>query len=425
MRTLVWLLVVGLVALLGIALSQLGALDPLKNGALTVASPLERGLRTAASPAADFLDNVTDRQDLEDENRLLRQQIEELTAEIAHLKEAEFTAADLAELAEVEESRPDDQFLAARVIARDPSNLKERLAIDRGSSDGVSEGMVVMSEGGSLVGVVSKALNDFAWVTLITDPNNNVNAMVLESRAQGVVSGSLHDGLSMELIPQDAEVEPGNTVATSGLGGNFPQALLIGQVAAVRGEQQDVFKKAEVEPAAGLSEPVRYLLFVPLILFVALAQVATAPYFPLLGVTANPLLVLLMCWAVVRGPRETMVLIPLAGTFKDLITTDPVGVSVLALLPIVPLAAIRERQPTESEFLATLAVVAVASLSYHLLYMMILTAVGDGPPWLQSPMRVLLPAALFNALITPIFYLSVRWATTLSEMVRPSIRVLG
>jgi rod shape-determining protein MreC len=253
MRTLVWLLVVGFVALLGIALSQVGALDSLRNGALTVASPLARGLRAVASPAADFLDNVAQRQDLEEENRLLRQQIEELTAEIAQLKETESSAADLAALAEVEASRPDDQFLLAKVIARDPSNLKERLAIDCGSSDGVREGMVVMSEGASLVGVVSKVMDDFAWVTLITDPNSDVNAMVLESRAQGVVSGSLHDGLSMDLIPQDAEVEPGNTVATSGLGGNFPQALLIGQVAAVRGEEQDLFKAAEVKPAASLS----------------------------------------------------------------------------------------------------------------------------------------------------------------------------
>lgn len=169
----------------------------------------------------------------------------------------------------------------------------------------------------------------------------------------------------------------------------------------------------------------RYLLLVPLVLFVALGQVATVSYFPLLGVTANPLLVLLACWAMVRGPRETMVLIPLAGIFKDLITTDPVGVSMLALLPIVALATIRERWPTESEFVPTLAVVAVASLSYDLLYMMVLTAVGDGPPWLQSPTRVLLPAALFNALLTPMFYLPVRWASTLSEMVRPSIRVPG
>ncbi|MGQ9573316.1 MAG: rod shape-determining protein MreC [Dehalococcoidia bacterium] len=253
MRTLIWALAVGLFALLLIGLSQQGALDPLKNAALTVASPLERGLRTVASPAADFLDSVKDRQDLKDENRLLREQIEELTAEIARLKETEFTAADLASLADVQNSRPDDQFLVARVIAREPSNLKQRLAIDRGSDDGVAEGMVVMSEGGSLVGVVSKVLGDFAWVTLITDPNSNVNAMVLESRAQGMVSGSLQGGLSMELIPQSAEIEPGNIVATSGLGGNFPQALLIGQVAAVQGAAQDMFKKAEVEPAASLS----------------------------------------------------------------------------------------------------------------------------------------------------------------------------
>jgi rod shape-determining protein MreD len=170
---------------------------------------------------------------------------------------------------------------------------------------------------------------------------------------------------------------------------------------------------------------VRYFLFVPLVLFVAVAQVATASYFPLLGVTANPLLVLLTCWAMVRGPRETMVLIPLAGIFKDLMTSDPVGVSVLALLPIVALATVRERRPMESEFLPTLAVVVVASLCYDLVYMIVLTAVGDGPPWLQTPIRVVLPAALFNALLTPILYLPVRWATTLSEMVRPSIGVPG
>jgi rod shape-determining protein MreD len=170
---------------------------------------------------------------------------------------------------------------------------------------------------------------------------------------------------------------------------------------------------------------VRYLLFVPLVLFVAVAQVATTSYFPLLGVTANPLLVLLACWAMVRGPRETMVLIPIAGIFKDLMTTDPVGVSVLALLPIVALAAIRERRPMESEFLPTLAVVVLASLCYDLVYMVVLTAVGDGPPWLQTPIRVVLPAALFNALLTPILYLPVRWATALSEMVRPSVGVLG
>ncbi len=169
----------------------------------------------------------------------------------------------------------------------------------------------------------------------------------------------------------------------------------------------------------------RYLLFVPVVLFVAIAQVAVAPHFPLLGTTANLVLVLLACWAVIRGPQEVMILIPVAGLFKDLITTDPAGASVLALMPIVLLAAIRERRPTESEFLPTVAVVAAASIAYSLLYLMTLTAVGDGFSWPQALVRVLLPAMLLNALLTPIFYLPVRWATTVTAPVGPIVRVPG
>jgi rod shape-determining protein MreC len=253
MRTIVWVLATAFLALLTVALSQKGALDPLRNLVLTVVSPLERGVGNAAEPVADVLDRIADRQDLEEDNRQLRQQIEELRAEIADLHEKQALSEGLQALLEVQEGRPNDQFLAARVIAKDPSNLKERIAIDRGRDDGVAEGMVVMSAGSSLVGVVSGALDDFAWVTLITDPNSSVNAMVMESRTQGVVSGTLHSGLKMELLPQETEVQPGSTVATSGLGGNFPDALLIGEVVSVQGSPQDIFQKAEVEPAADLS----------------------------------------------------------------------------------------------------------------------------------------------------------------------------
>jgi len=253
MRTIVWVLAAAFLALITIALSQRGALDPLRNLVLTVVSPLERGVGNAAEPVADLLDRIAERQDLEEENSQLRQQIEQLRAEIADLREQQALSEGLQALLEVQEGRPTDQFLAARVIAKDPSNLKERIAIDRGSDDGVAEGMVVMSAGSSLVGVVSAALDDFAWVTLITDPNSSVNAMVMESRTQGVVSGTLHNGLKMELLPQEEEVQPGSTVATSGLGGNFPDALLIGEVVSVQGSPQDIFQKAEVKSAADLT----------------------------------------------------------------------------------------------------------------------------------------------------------------------------
>ena len=168
----------------------------------------------------------------------------------------------------------------------------------------------------------------------------------------------------------------------------------------------------------------RYLILGPLAMTVALLQVAAAPYFPLMGATANPLLVLLMCWAMVRGPREAMVLIPLTAVFKDLITNDPVGVTVLALLPIVPLAAVRERHLTQSEFVPIVVVVVMASISYHLVYMVVLTSLGEDIPWVQSPLRVLLPAALLDTVLTPLFYLPLRWVTTITES-RARLRIAG
>jgi len=168
----------------------------------------------------------------------------------------------------------------------------------------------------------------------------------------------------------------------------------------------------------------RYLFLGPLAMTVVLFQVAAAPYFPLMGATANPLLALLMCWAMVRGPREAMVLIPLTAVFKDLITNDPVGVSVLAMLPIVPLAAVRERHPTQSEFVPTVVVVAVASLCYHLVYMVVLASLGEDVAWLQSPVEVLLPAALLDAVLTPLFYLPLLLVTTVTES-QARLRVAG
>jgi cell shape-determining protein MreC len=132
MRTIVWLLAAALLALVTILLSQKGALDPLRNVALTVVSPLERGVRNAAEPVADLLGRLGERKDVEEENRQLRQQIEELRAQIASLREQQSLSQELQDLLNVEESRPGDEFLVARVIAKDPSNLKERLAIDRG-----------------------------------------------------------------------------------------------------------------------------------------------------------------------------------------------------------------------------------------------------------------------------------------------------
>jgi rod shape-determining protein MreC len=259
MRLLWWTLAIVSVSLLSIALSESRTLDPVQNLSLTVAAPLENGLRKLADPIADFFEGLFNRGDLKRENERLRQELERLQSQAAAVEDTQRRAQELEEALEVKESRPDDEFLAADVIAQDPSGVKRALAINRGSKDGLDEGMVVLSKSGSLVGTVSRVYEDFAWLRLITDPNSAVNVAVLTrgdeegSEARGVATGDLSGRLSLEMVPAEAGITEGDLVTTSGLGGNYPRALLLGSVRSVEDKPQALFRKATVEPAADLS----------------------------------------------------------------------------------------------------------------------------------------------------------------------------
>lgn len=252
-RTWLWLGAVVAAGLVLMGASRLAVLEPVENLVLSVASPVQDALRDASRPLADFLTNLTDVDELTDENQRLQEEIDRLTSEVSRLRGSEIRLQQLHQLLQVKEAHPEEEYLVANVFAQDPSNLKEVIAIDRGKADGVREGMVVVTEGRSLVGRVTKALGDYAWVTLITDPNSAVSAMIQESRAQGVVAGSHSRRLTMEFMRQDARVNEGDVVLTSGLGGTFPPDIVIGRVTEIERQAQELFQSVRVEPLAGLS----------------------------------------------------------------------------------------------------------------------------------------------------------------------------
>jgi rod shape-determining protein MreC len=151
-------------------------------------------------------------------------------------------------LLDLARSQPEYQYLGARVIGLDPSPFLHYVIIDKGSDHGLRRGMpVVTSEG--LVGRVAAVLSGAARVQLITDPASSVNVRLQPSEVDATLRGSLTGDLGLELIPQDVEVLPGNLILTSGLGGNYPPNILIGQVSSVRQRATDLFQSASVQPA--------------------------------------------------------------------------------------------------------------------------------------------------------------------------------
>jgi rod shape-determining protein MreC len=105
---------------------------------------------------------------------------------------------------------------------------------------------VVTAQG--LIGRIDAVIADAARVQLITDPASAVNVRLQNSNIQAVMNGSVTGDLSLDLIPQDVNLEEGSVVLTSGLGGGYPPDLIIGQVINVRKREADLFQQAFVQP---------------------------------------------------------------------------------------------------------------------------------------------------------------------------------
>ena len=252
-RTRTWFSFVVIASLLFMAASRFGIFDPLENATLTISAPLESGLRGATTPLADFVNNLTDTHRLSGENQRLREENETLKSEVASLRANEAELNDLRAFLNVRGDRQGESFVEANVFAQEPSNQRRRIAIDRGTKDGVREGMIVLTRQGSLVGSVTKALDDVAWVTLVSDQSSAVSAAVQRSGGQGVVAGSLDGSLTMEFVAGTADVKEGDLVVTSGVGGHHPPGELIGQVTKVERAAQELFQSVRVQPLADLS----------------------------------------------------------------------------------------------------------------------------------------------------------------------------
>lgn len=253
-RTLAWTGFLAIAAFVLMTASRFTILDPVQNLTLSITSPVQRAMRDATNPIANWVNDLTNASGLSSENQKLRAENERLTNDLARAREDLTAQGNARDVNQIKQQFPADTFLAATVVSRDSSNTRRLVAINRGSADGVKDGMVVVTEGRSLVGTVSKTFGNYSWVVLITDPRSAVSAMVQESRAEGVLAGDYGGSLNMEFVGQGAIVNDGDFVITSGVGGGYPPGIVIGRVSQVTKQQQELFQSVHVDHLASLDQ---------------------------------------------------------------------------------------------------------------------------------------------------------------------------
>lgn len=195
----------------------------------------------------DFFTSPRDMASLRQRNAELEAEVAELQSTIIQLQQQVGETQILAALVDFSRTNPENTYSAASVIGRDPSPFLHYVIINRGSNDGLRRGMPVVTHQG-LVGRIDAVIADAARVQLITDPGSSVNVRLQNAQTEASLVGSVTGDVTLELIPQDVLVQPGDLVLTSGLGGGYPPDLIIGQVVNVRSRDFDLFQQATVQP---------------------------------------------------------------------------------------------------------------------------------------------------------------------------------
>jgi rod shape-determining protein MreC len=179
------------------------------------------------------------------ENEKLKKRVAELNTRLSLLEEWTAEHERLQKLLGFEQQWP-YELITVRVVARESSALFRTVVISAGKSDGVRRYMPVV-DGSGLVGKVVQVLPHLSLVQLIRDPGNRTSVLLRCSRVVGILESRNGSDLFLRYRSYE-QVEPGDTVVTSGLGGIYPEGLLVGQVIRTVDTKDPLFAKAVIEP---------------------------------------------------------------------------------------------------------------------------------------------------------------------------------
>ncbi len=138
------------------------------------------------------------------------------------------------------------------MIGEDGSPWFKTILIDRGTADGLREGMPVVASDG-VVGQLVKVTAGSSRVLLLTDHASGIAGIVERSRARGVVKGKGGGRCSLDFTLHEEDVKVGDTIIASGIGGVFPKGLPIGEVTMVKKGEYGIFQTVELRPRVNIS----------------------------------------------------------------------------------------------------------------------------------------------------------------------------
>lgn len=222
-------------------------IDPLGVVFLELVTPVARVSEYAANRTGEAWEAYAGLMGVRQELSWVRERVRELEREVDGQRRIEDENRRLRAVLELRDELG-GMPIAARITGVGASQLFHTATINRGTGDGVAEGMAVLAPRG-VVGRVVSASPNAARVLLLEDPSSGVGAVVQRTRTRGIVEGVGADRLALKFVTPDEELRLGDEIVTSGLDGIFPRGMPLGHVTRIRSDDAGLFQSAELVPA--------------------------------------------------------------------------------------------------------------------------------------------------------------------------------
>jgi rod shape-determining protein MreC len=224
-------------------------------------SPIETVVNNAADTAGSYWSAITQIDRLRTQIEQYRLENQTLQEELARMPAISQLSEDWTMITQEAATLP-YQTQTARVIVRDISEIRPRtLIINKGTNNGLAEGMVVVDAGGAIVGRIQSLDATIAQVLLVNDTSAVVVGKEAKTGAVGTVKGTVSGLLEMAYVDSKQQLVKGDSVVTAGEAlpctnnrSPYPPGLLIGSIISVKEDPNAVVKSASVMPAAALTD---------------------------------------------------------------------------------------------------------------------------------------------------------------------------
>lgn len=243
----IFIIAIGILIIISLLFWQ----EKVKNFFYFISSPIQKSLWNLGNKISSPVELVFEMKELKKRAEKLSLSNQNLLSEIAQLQALKKENESLRKALELD-LKKDFQLALAEVIGKDI--LKDTLVINKGLTDGILEGMPVINEGKVLIGKIADVSENFSNVILISNRESSFDVKIQAIEVNGLIKGKGDSQLFLDLIPENQEIQEGDLITTTALGGIFPKGILVGKIQKILRSDVKPFQQAEVSPLFNIAK---------------------------------------------------------------------------------------------------------------------------------------------------------------------------